>query len=370
MNPQERLVQFGQRLLRARKAAGLSMKALSEQVGLSANAIKKYEHGDNMPTSANLLKLAQALEVRTEYFFRPVNITLQGIEYRKRSGTSKTLLDKVTGDVMDQAERWAELLALYPDSVKPVPEFALPGGLPAQVATDADIEALAVQMRSTWGLGLNPIPDMVDTLEARGIQVITTDVVANKQVDGLAGNLGNTPVIVISSHYPGDRQRFTLAHELGHLVLHGRLFVDSDEEKACNRFAGAFLLPEAALRQRVGLHRNAIEPRELYMLKHEFGISMAAILVRLRQCGVISETLYKQTFFIFNGAGWRTTEPGDPYPQERTILFTQLVYRALSEGYIGESKAAELLGQSLSLFHRERKLGGHGCCCSSVMPIS
>ncbi|MEX1216485.1 helix-turn-helix domain-containing protein [Saccharospirillum sp.] len=176
MNTQERLVQFGQRLLRARKAAGLSMKALAEQVGLSANAIKKYEHGHNMPTSTNLLKLAQALGVRTEYFFRPVNITLQGVEYRKRSGTSKALLDQVTGDVMDQAERWAELLALYPDSVKPVPEFALPDGLPAQVATDADIEALAVQMRNHWALGLNPIPDMVDTLEARGIQVITTDV--------------------------------------------------------------------------------------------------------------------------------------------------------------------------------------------------
>lgn len=357
MTTQEPLVRFGQRLLRARKAAGLSMKALAEQVGLSANAIKKYEHGINMPTSTNLLKLSRALDVRTEYFFRPVNITLQGVEYRKRSGTSKALLDQVTGDVMDQAERWAELLALYPDSVEPVPKFALPDGLPQLVTSDTEIEALAVQMRDIWALGLNPIPDMVDTLEARGIQVITTDVATNKQVDGLAGSLGATPVIVISSHYPGDRQRLTLAHELGHLVLHGRLPADINEEKACNRFAGAFLLPEAALRRQLGTHRNAIEPRELYMLKHEFGISMAAILMRLRQCNIISQGLYKQTYIMFSGSGWRTTEPGDPYPQEQTILFSQLVYRALSEGYIGESKAAELLGQSLSLFHKERKMG-------------
>ncbi|WP_024460175.1 ImmA/IrrE family metallo-endopeptidase [Marinimicrobium sp. LS-A18] len=358
MDSQERLTQFGQRLLRARKAAGLSMKALAGHVGLSANAIKKYEHGANMPTSANLLKLAKALEVRTEYFFRPVNVTLERVEYRKRSGTSQALLNQVTGDVMDQVERWAELLTLYPDSVKPVPAFALPEALPTQVSTDADIEALAEQMRNAWALGMNPIPDMIDTLEARGIQVITTDVPANKKVDGLAGKVGDMHVVVISSNYPGDRQRFTLAHELGHLVLHGRLSESLDEEKACNRFAGAFLLPEAALRQQIGAHRSAIEPRELYMLKHEFGVSMMAILVRLRQCGVISEALYKQTLLAFNGAGWRTKEPGDPYLQEQTIMFEQLVYRALSEGYIGESKAAELLGQSLSHFHRERKLGG------------
>lgn len=358
MTPQERLVQFGQRLLRARKAAGLSMKALGDQVGLSANAIKKYEHGVNIPGSANLLKLSKALGVRTEYFFRPVNITLQGIEYRKRSATPQALLDQVTGDVMDQAERWAELLALYPDSVKPVPDFQLPGGLPDQVTTEADIEALAIQMREAWALGQNPIPDMIDTLESRGIQVITTDVPANQKVDGLAGNIGHTPMIVISSHFPGDRQRFTLAHELGHLVLYGRLSEELKEEKACNRFAGAFLLPEAALKQQLGAPRHAIEPRELYMIKHEFGISMSGILVRLRQSGVISETLYKQTLFAFSAAGWRTMEPGNPYPQEETILFPQLVYRALSEGYIGESKAAELLGQSLSHFHQERKLGG------------
>lgn len=358
MNPQERLVQFGERLLRARKAAGLSMNALGGQVGLSANAIKKYEHGVNMPSSANLLKLAKALGVRTEYFFRPVNITLQGIEYRKRSATSQALLNQVTGDVMDQAERWAELLALYPDSVKPVPDFQLPSSLPEQVSTEADIEALAMDMRDAWALGQNPIPDMIDTLESRGIQVITTDVQANQKVDGLAGKIGDTPIIVISSHFPGDRQRFTLAHELGHLVLHGRLSEALNEEKVCNHFAGAFLLPEFALKQQLGAHRNAIEPRELYMLKHEFGISMSGIWVRLRQCGIISETLYKQTLFSFSSSGWRSTEPGDPYPQEETILFPQLVYRALSEGYIGESKAAELLGQSLSHFHQERKLEG------------
>ncbi len=351
---------FAERLMRARKAAGLSMGALAKEIGVSANAIKKYEHGDNLPSSPNLLKLAKALGVRTEYFFRPVKVSLEGIEYRKRVSTSKKLLDQINGNVMEQAERWQELLDLYPDSIKPVPAFEIPDNLPEQVGSYDEIEAMANCVRKTWVLGLNPISEMIDTLESKGIMIISTDVASSKKFDGLAGSIERAPVVVISSHQPGDRQRFTLAHELGHLALSGRLSAGLDEEKACNHFAGAFLLPKPALLQQMGEQRSAIEPLELYMLKHEFGISMMAILVRLGQCGVISESRQKQYFMAFNKQGWRTEEPGKAYPQEETLLFKQLVYRALGEGYIGESKAAELMGIPLSGFHKERKLGVTG----------
>ena len=348
---------FSERLIRARKAAGLSMSALAQEVGVSANAIKKYEHGDNMPSSSNLLKLSKALGVRSEYFFRPTKITLQGVEYRKRANTPQKLLNQINGDVMDQAERWAELLDLYPDSVKPVPKFSLPEALPEIVETIDDIESIADQMRAEWSMGLNPIPDMIDTLESQGIMIICTNVESKKKFDGLAGNIEGTPVVVVSAHQPGDRQRFTLAHELGHLVLQGRLAKGLDEEKACNQFAGSFLLPKSALFQHIGDRRHAVEPRELFMLKCEFGISMMAILIRLGQCGIITENLQKKYFMQFNKQGWRTREPGEAYRNENTYLFKQLAYRALGEDYIGESKAAELLGMSLSSFHHERKLG-------------
>ncbi len=348
---------FAERLNRARKAAGLSMSALAQAIGVSANAIKKYEHGENMPSSGKVLKLAKALNVRTEYFFRPVKVDLKEVEYRKRANTSQKLLDKINGDVMEQAERWVELLELYPDSVKPVPQFSLPANLPDTVSTPEEIEALADLMRAQWQLGLNPIPDMIDTLEAKGAMIICTSVEVKKKFDGLAGRIENTPVIVISTHQPGDRQRFTLAHELGHLVLHSRLGGDLDEEKACHHFAGAFLLPRQALIQHMGSHRQAIEAQELFMLKQEFGLSMMAILMRAGQCGIISANLQKSYFMKFNKLGWRTQEPGAAYPNEETWLFKQLVYRALGEDYIGESKASELLLMSLSSFHQERKLG-------------
>ena len=348
---------FSERLILARKAAGLSMSALGLEVGVSANAIKKYEHGDNMPTSKNLLKLAKALNVRSEYFFRPIKVSLEGVEYRKRSNAPQKLLDQINGDVMEQAERWTELLNVYSDSVKPVPKFMLPDSLPAQVSTPNEIEAIADLMRKEWSLGLNPIHDMVDTLESKGIMIINTSVEVKKKFDGLAGKIENTPVVVISSHQPGDRQRFTLAHELGHLVLHNCLVDELDEEKACNHFAGAFLLPKQAIQEHLGEKRNALEAQELFMLKHEFGISMMSILFRAGQCGILSERQQRGYYMKFNKLKWRTQEPGEPYPNEEPYLFKQLVYRALSEEYIGESKASELLGISLLNFHKERKLG-------------
>lgn len=347
---------FAERLERARKAAGLSMKALGGEIGLSANAIKKYEHGEAMPSSSNLLKLAQALDVRTEYFFRPTKVQLEGVEYRKRANTPKKTLARINGDVLDQAERWHELLEFYPDSVKPIPDFSLPKTLPKKIDTLEQAEELAIQMRMEWDLGLNPIHDMIDTMEAKGIMIITTDVETDKKFDGLAGNIGSTPVVVISTSQSGDRQRFTLAHELGHLVVHGRLVEDIDEEKACNLFAGAFLLPKQALVEHLGESRRYIEPRELFMLKHEYGISMLATLYRAGQCGIITEATKRGLFMSFSKNGWRTKEPGKSYEQETTYLLKQLVYRALGEEYIGESKAAELLGLPLSSFHKERKL--------------
>lgn len=347
---------FAERFIRARKASGLSMQALAEKVGLSANAIKKYEHGDVVPSSTNLMKISAALNVRSEYFFRPTTIKVEGIEYRKRASTPQKTLHKIHSDVLDQAERWYELLDLFPDSVKPINKFTLPSGLQKIISDYDELEKIADLMRDHWALGLNPIQELVDTFESHGLMVILTGVDAGKKFDGLAGTIKDQPLIVISGSQPGDRQRFTLAHELGHLVLNGRLAGSLDEEKACNRFAGAFLLPSSAIKQELGMKRSQLEARELYMLKHEYGISMLAIAIRAQQSHIISKAYYDSFVRSFSMKGWRKKEPGTPCKSETTCLFKQLVYRALSEEYIGESKAAELLGMSLSSFHKERKL--------------
>lgn len=164
-------------------------------------------------------------------------------------------------------------------------------------------------MRKAWRLGLDAIPKLIDLLESRGILVITTTVKTENKIDGLQASISGTPLIVITQEVTGDRQRFTLAHELGHLLLQGRLSPEINEEAACNRFAGAFLLPDTSIKKALGEHRHMLEMRELYLLKHEYGLSMAACLYRAKQTGIISEQLFVRFMKIFSSNGWRSQEP-------------------------------------------------------------
>jgi Zn-dependent peptidase ImmA (M78 family)/DNA-binding XRE family transcriptional regulator len=347
---------IGERLHRARKAAGLGLRALADQADLSHTTISKFEKELQKPSSAQLIKLAKILGVRTEYFFRPETLKIEGIEYRKKSTLPQKSLDKIQGDIFDQAERWHELLNLYPQS--PTKPFALTAGLPELINDAEQIEALAETVRADWNLGLSCIPDMIDTLESQGIMVISSSVDSGQKFDGLAGKINGMPLVVVGASWTGDRQRFTLGHELGHLLLNGRLHesLQGDEEYLCHRFAGAFLLPKQTLVEHLGESRHQLDINELYMLKHEFGLSMQGVLFRALNVGIIPHTAFQKMYKLFSLKGWRIREPGDQYPAEQTILFKQLVYRALAEDYFTESKAAELLGLSVAKFHQQRTL--------------
>ena len=345
---------FGERLKRARSAAGLSMKELSLQAGVSANMIKKYEHNESMPSSGVLVKMSRALGVRNEYFFRPAKFELKGIEYRKRSTAPEKVLNRIKADVLDQAERWMELCNLWPNF--PLPGFYKPNFSISLVNDYQQVEIIANELRELWDLGSQPITSMIDVLECHGVLVIVTDVDSSEKFDGLQASVNDKPVVVISSQWPGDRQRFTLAHELGHLILHDMLAEGLDEEMACNRFSGAFLFPEVAVRQYLGNKRSRLEVQELYLLKMDYGLSMMACIYRAKNLGIITEAKCKELFMFFSMRKWRSKEPGQAFPAEQTSMFKQLVFRGLGESILSESKAAELLGMSLMNFHQARKL--------------
>jgi Zn-dependent peptidase ImmA (M78 family)/DNA-binding XRE family transcriptional regulator len=346
------------RIRQARLAAGLTLGALGEKVGVSHTAIQKYEKGLLTPSSSQLLKLARACNIRTEYFFRTHTVELLQPEFRKTSTFGKTAQDALKIKVVELVEKRVELLGAFPEV--PLLELDPPATLPEHIAALDEIETFSDQVRNAWQLGMNPIADLTDTLEGLGLLVIVIDE-ENPGFSGLTAKARTRdgreyPIVAVSKRWPGDRQRFTLAHELGHLLLEGRLADVIDDEKACDRFAGAFLAPRVAVHQLLGQRRHALEWQELYVLKHEFGLSMAGWLQRTKQCGVITDTAHLSMFKRFSAKGWRKSEPGDPLPQEHPRLFDQLVYRALAEQYISEGKAAELLGIPMMRFRKERQL--------------
>jgi len=337
---------IGDRIKQARTAFGLSTRALAERAGVSAMAISKYENNQSVPSSDVLLALAKALGVRTEYFFRHTQVELKEVEYRTHPDIPVKEKNKILAGAQDQVERWLELEDFLPTPwSKP---FGVPVEVPARIKNYDQIEEVANAVRGAWQLGLNPIPDLIDTFESRGIKVFVAHYRGDMKFDGFAAKADGMPVIVINEDSPGDRQRFTLAHELGHLVMHGRLAKNMDEETACNRFAGAFIVPKEKVFEALGERRSWLEPQELMLLKFEFGLSMGGWTYRARDLGILPQQRMRELWQMFRANGWKEKEPGPQYGQEKTRLFKQLVYRALAEDLIGETKAAELLGMSLS----------------------
>ena len=114
---------LGKRIQRARKALGLSLRDLGDQIALSHAAIKKYEDDEVTPSSDVLIKLGKALHVRVEYFFRPERFTLENIHYRKHADIPQRHLEEITAKIVDQVERRVELESLFPSA--PVQSFSI-----------------------------------------------------------------------------------------------------------------------------------------------------------------------------------------------------------------------------------------------------
>jgi Zn-dependent peptidase ImmA (M78 family) len=333
---------IGQRLKLARSAAGLSLRDLEFRLGslVSAQAIGKYERDEMMPGSEVLIALARALDVSEDYLLRADSVELVGVDFRKQKLTKAKDKARVEAQVLAAVERYVEI----EDLLAMKSAWTTPGGFPRKVNDVDEAEAAAADVRKAWKLGIDPLPNLTEFLEEKGVKIVAVPLA--ERVSGVNATVKKADgkrvqAIVLNSEHPGERQRFTLAHELGHLLL----VAASDEmaESACNRFAGAILIPADVLRREIGQRRTDISIRELFYLKTAFGVSAQAVAYRCADLGIINPALKSEIFKIFGKQGWRRQEPS-PIAPERPTRFQRLCLRALSEEAISSSKAAELLG--------------------------
>jgi Zn-dependent peptidase ImmA (M78 family)/DNA-binding XRE family transcriptional regulator len=337
---------IGERLRMGRRAAGLSQRALADAAGVSAMAISKYERDLDVPGSGVLLRLAQALDVKTEYFLRPVTVTITAPSYRRRTSLPRKQEQAIMGQIQEWLERYLDIESFFGGP----PDLHLPVTLNRRAASMDKVEDVALNLRRHWDLGLAPIESLVEVLEDQGVKVGLIG--GHADFDALTFWAGeDIPVIVVKRDLPGDRQRFNLAHELGHLVLEPT--GDVDPEKAAYRFAGAFLVPEPVARFELGSHRRTLDLHELHLLKHKYGLSMQAWIYRAKDLGILSESAATRLFREFRQHGWHREEPGDQIAPEEPGRMKRLVLRALAEDVISKSRAAELLGTSLEQFWQE-----------------
>lgn len=334
---------FGGRLRLARKAKQLSMEKLAEQVGLSTMSISKYENNKMNPDSTMLLKLANTLDVKVEFFFRELELELTSVKKRSHSKLSKLDERMVEARVLEYVERYFEATSYFHEEE----DTALP-----KKSFDSldDIEQVAIDLRLEWEIGLDPIDHLVRTLEDKGIIIYFVDSV--EKLDALTFEANGTHVIAVKKDVPGDRQRFNIAHELGHIILDIPEDMDErEEEKAAHRFAGAFLAPAPVVRMELGENRSFVSVEELYLLKHKYGLSIQAWIRRGRDLEIISHHVYQSLMRMFSARGWRKQEPGDPFPpEEPSRRFEQLIHKLYSEKAISFSRAQELFGAPLEIF--------------------
>ena len=329
------------RIKQARVRKGLSQRDLADRVGVSAMALSKYERGLMKPGSDVLLRLAKALDVNVGYFFRPAIVEEIEPAYRKTS-LGKKQMQSLEEEIRDWLERYLQAESVAPVQTK---SFEYPSGFPYPVAELADAENAAIVLREQWRIGVDPIENVSQLLEDKGVRV--GEIGAPEGFDAcafFAGGSDRKPVIVGRlDAIPGDRQRFSYVHELGHILLD--VPEGANEEKACNRFAGALLVPGESFLSDVGRHRNDLSISELRLLKEKWGASMQVIIYRARDLEVISEFRFASLMKLFRRRGWHLREPDPQTEREHPERFELMVYQSLAEGVIGRGRAKELLGR-------------------------
>ena len=345
---------FGDRLKLARKKAGYSLRGLAGALSgeVTAQAIGKYERGEMMPSSGVLIHMAKTLGVSLEYLLSEQVEELEAVEFRKLAGTSARDRTRVEAEVIDRLQRYIAVEeVLEPDSGA----WRVPRLGKRFLGQEDEGEILAQDLRKEWELGIDPIPNMTSLLEDRGTKVLLIPLPG--RVSGLTclvrrpRQKNRLPVIVVNKGMTLERRRLTLAHELAHRLIDESCPVDP--EKAANIFAGAFLIPKDHLVREIGKQRNALGYKEIVDLKRMYRVSAAALLVRLRQLGIIDQSALAYAFQTF-ARKWRAIEPAPLEPEgqegehEIPRRFERFCYWALAEGFITPAKAGELLQQPLA----------------------
>lgn len=347
---------FSERFKSARNLNGLSLQDLAEKLNnkVSRQALHKYEKGEVIPDSEMIALLSEAMNVRPEYFFREMKVELGEIEFRKLTKLSAKEVTRIKEQTKDYLSRYIELediIGIHSDFKNPLGNV--------KISTYAEVEEAAKKVRQSWKLGSDPIFNALELLEDHHIKVI--EINAGDAFDGMQTWVNESiPVIAINKSRVKkiDRIRFTVMHELGHLLLPIKDLPENKKEILCHQFAGAMLFPADAVRMELGNSRHRLLIQELGALKQQYGISIQAIVMRLKDLKIISDRYCSQFFFYLNQMNWKIDEPYDYNGVEKSNRFEQLLFRALAEEQISMSKAASLKNQKVSEFRAQSLIVG------------
>jgi Zn-dependent peptidase ImmA (M78 family)/DNA-binding XRE family transcriptional regulator len=314
-----------ERIREAREAVGLTDEQLADQIGVTRQAVGTYETGVASP--------------RGDVFSRIIAVTRQPPAFftiaRKRNAERFRMPNWRSLKRMQRPDRlrigrrleWAYYIAEFMAEYIDLPPLKLPE-IQFDFERDGDerIEEIADEIREFWNLGFGPITDLAPVLEYHGIIVIEESVRC-EDMDAVSRWQGGRPYILLSGDEDSNpRKLFNLAHELGHLVLHTGVEVNSrilDRlENQANRFAGAFLMPRRTFAREVA--NTSID--YFIALKGRWRIAVAAMIYRCKELGILNPYQVKYMWRQMNVRGIRKKEPLDTtYPLSKPTVLASAI---------------------------------------------
>jgi Zn-dependent peptidase ImmA (M78 family)/DNA-binding XRE family transcriptional regulator len=292
---------IGERLKEVREARKMTQEELAQKIDITRASISAYEKGLKYPSVGIVTQLSKELNIPMSYLQneRPIRCNrITPLSYRKKSRTSQAVQNQ-----MSRLEEWLEdIYSVYSTYIDfPEVNFLPAEPLDYEKLSEDDIENIAGELRAQWGMGLGPITNLTDFLEANGI--IIGRAFLDSDVEAVSLWRSKRPHILVNKIITACvRIRMSLAHELGHLVLH-RLVNEEDYEdekkhqlmeKQASYFAGAFLFPRQSFCKE--FHSTRFDA--LLILKRRWLVSMGAIIMRAKNLDIVNEnnvtSFYKQ----------------------------------------------------------------------------
>lgn len=329
---------IGTRIEKARKLRGFSLRKLADSTGLSHTQISYIEKGQRSLNGPTLLSIAKALDLPVDYFVREETFRSREVSYRKIKSLTEKKQSMIWQMIELQVENYLEIeeiLAIRHD-------FTSEYLSDIESIESEDIDDIACCVRDHFALGRSPIASASTLLEEMGIIVVGIKGV--KGFDGVSLLVDDyIPVIAYNTEIgQAERVRMTLLHELGHLLLNDKLRAKSEKEieNICTSFASHLLLPDQILKSYFWGRVKSLSMTDLIELQSTYGISIDAIIYRLKALLFISESKYKSYWVKKNASPELKCEiEKSRYEEPLSQRFVRLVIRALDKSLITMSKA-------------------------------
>jgi Zn-dependent peptidase ImmA (M78 family)/transcriptional regulator with XRE-family HTH domain len=317
----EELLFHPERLTLARQRRAMNKSQCARAARITPQTLSTYENGHAEPSPSTVARLAEALDFPISFFYADMSDPLAV------GGASFRALSRMTASQRDAALAAGTMCVMlngWIDSNFDLPQPDLPDLKPSLV----DPEGAAAYVRSGWGLGDQPIRNVLHLLESRGVRVFALAYEC-REVDAFSFWRDDTPFICVATHKTPERAVFDLSHELGHLVLHrghgsprGR-----DEEREADAFASAFLMPRADVLAHVP---RSPDLQDLIRCKSRWKVATAALNYRIHQLGLTSDWHYREICIELSRLG-RTRE-ANSLPREQSQVLHKVLAALRADG--------------------------------------